>query len=114
MSAPVRIPAGGCALDADLAGLESPTGVVAFAHGSGSGRYSPRNREVAAVLQEAGLATLLAALLTPEEEEADLRTGHLRLDIDLLAGRLVAIIERLSAEAPTNGVPAGPSRASRG
>ena len=114
MSAPVRIPAGGCTLDADLAGPESPTGVVAFDHGSGSGRYSPRNREVAAALQEAGLATLLADLLTPEEEQADLRTGHLRFDIDLLAGRLVAIIEWLSEEATTTGLPVGLFGASTG
>ena len=109
MSAPVRIPAGGCTLDADLAGPESPTGVVAFAHGSGSGRYSPRNREVAAALQEAGLATLLADLLTPEEEQADLRTGHLRFDIDL-----VAITDWLSAEPTTAGLPVGFFGASTG
>src|SRR6516225_11634231 len=98
MSTAVRIPAGECILDADLARPDSPVGVVAFAHGSGSGRHSPRNREVASVLQEAHLVTLLADLLTPDEERADLRSGHLRFDIGLLAGRLVDIAGWLSAE----------------
>lgn len=110
----MRIPADGCALDADLAGPNSAGGVVAFAHGSGSSRHSPRNREVAAVLQEAGLVTLLADLLTPEEERADLRTGHLRFDIGLLADRLVAIAEWLSVEPTTVGRPLGFFGASTG
>ena len=114
MSAAVQIPAGACVLDADLAGPDAPVGVVAFAHGSGSSRHSPRNREVAAVLQEAGLATLLADLLTPEEEQADLRTGHLRFDIGLLAGRLVDITEWLSVEPTTAGLPVGFFGASTG
>jgi dienelactone hydrolase len=101
-------------LDADLAGPDPPTGVVAFAHGSGSSRHSPRNREVAAVLQEAGLITLLADLLTPEEEQADLRTGHLRFDIGLLADRLVAIADWLSEERMTSGLPVGFFGASTG
>jgi dienelactone hydrolase len=88
--------------------------VVAFAHGSGSSRHSPRNREVAAVLQEAGLATLLADLLTPEEEQADMRTGHLRFDIGLLAGRLVAIADWLSEERRTSALPLGFFGASTG
>jgi hypothetical protein len=58
-----------------------------FAHGSGSGRHSPRNKYVAEVLQDAGIATLLIDLLT--EEEVDMQTRHLRLDIDLLAQRLI-------------------------
>ena len=60
-----------------------------FAHGSGSGRHSPRNRYVAGVLREANLATLLIDLLTEDEEEVDLRTTRLRFDIGLLARRLV-------------------------
>jgi dienelactone hydrolase len=114
MSTAVRIPVGACVLDADLAGPDSPAGVIAFAHGSGSSRHSPRNREVAAVLQEAGLATLLADLLTPEEEQADLRTGHLRFDIGLLAGRLVAIAEWLAEEPTTSALPVGFFGASTG
>lgn len=66
------------------------SGVVAFAHGSGSGRVSPRNAFVAGVLNEAGLATLLLDLLTEEEERIDAATAHLRFDIDLLAERLIA------------------------
>jgi dienelactone hydrolase len=67
---------------------EECKGIVLFAHGSGSGRHSPRNRYVAQVLQEAGLATLLIDLLTTEEESIDMWTRHLRLDIQLLAERL--------------------------
>jgi dienelactone hydrolase len=67
---------------------EECKGIVLFAHGSGSGRHSPRNRYVAQVLQEAGLATLLIDLLTTEEESVDMWTRHLRFDIQLLAERL--------------------------
>src|SRR5262249_23859568 len=63
-------------------------GIVLFAHGSGSSRFSPSNRYVARQLQQAGLATVLADLLTPAEEEADARTGEIRFDIGLLATRL--------------------------
>jgi putative phosphoribosyl transferase len=63
-------------------------GIVVFAHGSGSSRLSPRNQFVARVLQRAKLATLLLDLLTPDEEQIDLRTRRLRFDIDLLANRL--------------------------
>jgi putative phosphoribosyl transferase len=66
-------------------------GLVLFAHGSGSSRHSPRNRYVARVLHEAGVATLLFDLLTADEEELDAYTGHLRFNIPLLAGRLVAV-----------------------
>jgi dienelactone hydrolase len=114
MSTEVQIPVGERVLDANLARPDSPVGVVAFAHGSGSSRHSPRNREVAAVLQEAGLATLLADLLTPEEEQADLRTGHLRFDIGLLAERLVAIIRWLSVEPTSAGLAIGLFGASTG
>ena len=76
-------------LEGNLVIPHSAIGIVLFAHGSGSSRYSPRNRYVAEVLQQAGLATLLLDLLTLEEEEIDLRTRHLRFDIGLLASRLV-------------------------
>lgn len=69
---------------------ESPIGLVVFAHGSGSSRHSPRNREVATALNDRRLATLLVDLLTEEEEQVDLRTRHLRFDVDPLAGRLAA------------------------
>ena len=60
-----------------------------FAHGSGSSRHSARNRHVAGVLQQGGLATLLLDLLTSVEEQVDLRTRHLCFDIELLAARLI-------------------------
>jgi putative phosphoribosyl transferase len=86
----VAIPAGEVTLLGDLVVPERAAAVVVFAHGTGSGRHSPRNRRVAEVLQEAALGTLLVDLLTEQEEEADLRQGHLRFDIGLLASRLAA------------------------
>lgn len=75
-------------LQGDLCIPEKALGVVLFAHGSGSSRFSPRNRYVAGVLQDAGIATFLLDLLTVKEEEIDERTAHLRFDIGLLAKRL--------------------------
>ena len=83
------IPVDGIVLEGNLAIPARTSGVVLFAHGSGSSRYSPRNRFVAASLQNAGFATLLLDLLTAEEEALDDQTGELRFDIELLAGRLV-------------------------
>jgi putative phosphoribosyl transferase len=85
----VQIPVDNIALEGDLSIPEGARGIVMFAHGSGSSRHSPRNRHVAAALQDGGLATLLIDLLTPKEEEVDLQTAHLRFDIGLLAERLV-------------------------
>ncbi|MBT2322064.1 dienelactone hydrolase family protein [Variovorax paradoxus] len=95
----LRIPAGPATLDADLGLAAGAGGLVLFAHGSGSSRFSPRNRHVARQLQQAGLATLLADLLTPEEEAIDERTRELRFDIGLLARRLVAATDWLKAQA---------------
>ena len=86
---PVRVTAGSVQLDGDLTVPERATGIVLFAHGSGSSRHSPRNRSVARSLQLGGLATLLLDLLTPAEETVDVTTAHLRFDIPLLAERLV-------------------------
>ncbi len=86
---PVAIEVPGGRLGGDLSTPANATGVVVFAHGSGSSRHSPRNRFVAAELQRSGLATLLLDLLTPGEEAADEESGGtLRFDIDLLAERL--------------------------
>src|SRR5436309_14366829 len=85
----VRVEAGPVVLEGNLAVPEGARGVVLFAHGSGSGRHSPRNRFVARQLGEAGLASLLIDLLTEEEEAAERYTRHLRFDIGLLAGRLL-------------------------
>src|ERR671939_401060 len=98
---PVRVSADTVMLEGNLAVPDSARGVVLFAHGSGSGRYSPRNRYVARVLREAGLATLLIDLLTAEEEEVDLRTRHLRFDIGLLAERLGGATEWLARNSAT-------------
>ncbi|HEX6067442.1 MAG TPA: dienelactone hydrolase family protein [Nitrososphaera sp.] len=92
----VKITAGKVVLDGDLAVPGKSRGIVVFAHGSGSGRHSPRNRHVARVLQDAGLATLLMDLLTVEEEAVDMHTAHLRFDIDLLAKRLVGATDWLN------------------
>ncbi|MBH8565975.1 dienelactone hydrolase family protein [Nostoc sp. CENA67] len=92
----VSVRAGEVKLEGNLVIPEGATGVVLFAHGSGSSRHSPRNRYVAQVLQQAGLATLLIDLLTLEEEEIDLRTRHLRFDIALLASRLVGATDWLA------------------
>jgi dienelactone hydrolase len=95
----VRIPAGRVGLEADLSIPGDATGLVLFAHGSGSSRLSPRNRMVAAALRDAGLATLLMDLLTAEEEEVDARTGELRFAIPFLSERLLAAI-RWATEDP--------------
>jgi dienelactone hydrolase len=87
----VRIPPHG--LDGDLIIPRKATGLVIFAHGSGSSRHSSRNRYVARQLNAGGLATLLMDLLTAAEEEVDLRTRHLRFDIGMLAERLVQAAE---------------------
>jgi putative phosphoribosyl transferase len=91
----VEVPVGDAVLRGDLVIPEHPVGIVLFAHGSGSSRHSPRNRQVAATLNEAGIGTLLVDLLTPEEEEAERLTAEHRFDIPLLAGRLIATIDRL-------------------
>ena len=91
----LQIPAAGVTLEADVVVPDPASGVVLFAHGSGSGRHSPRNRQVVGELQRAGLATVLADLLTPEEEQLDARTGVLRFDIGLLAGRVAALTDWL-------------------
>jgi dienelactone hydrolase len=85
----VHIPAGPVIVDGNLTVPQSTSGLVLFAHGSGSSRHSPRNQFVARTLNNEGLATLLFDLLTPEEESVDLRTREHRFNISLLAERLV-------------------------
>jgi dienelactone hydrolase len=109
----VVVPAGDVQLEGDLVIPERSYGVVVFAHGSGSGRHSPRNRAVAETLNAAGFATLLIDLLTTVEEEVDRGAGEYRFDIGLLARRLVAAVEWLRrGAAPT--VPIGLFGASTG
>jgi putative phosphoribosyl transferase len=85
----VEVPSGGSLLAGELVLPGLATGIVIFAHGSGSSRYSPRNRYVAQTIQESGTATLLMDLLTRDEERLDAVTRHLRFDIRLLSERLV-------------------------
>jgi pimeloyl-ACP methyl ester carboxylesterase len=97
----VRIPAGSALLNADLVIPAGAKAIIAFAHGSGSGRHSTRNRYVAETLNGYGFATLLADLLTEEEEIIDLRSRHLRFDIPMLADRLVDIHGWLESQPQT-------------
>jgi dienelactone hydrolase len=95
-----------------LAGLltvpEHAKGLVVFAHhGSGSSRFSRRNRFIAEILNEAGISTLLFDLLTPEEEDIDQRTREYRLDIGLLTDRLIGVIDWVSRETATASLPIG-------
>jgi putative phosphoribosyl transferase len=89
----VQIPVDSVSLSGDITIPEGNKGVVLFAHGSGSGRKSPRNRYVARVLQDAGLGTLLFDLLTQEEEIVDAQTRHLRFDIVMLSKRMVSVTD---------------------
>jgi pimeloyl-ACP methyl ester carboxylesterase len=85
----------GVTLEADVITTPAATGVVLFVHGSGSSRHSSRNQSVARVLQQRGFDTVLMDLLTPEEEQADRFTGHLRFDIEFLARRVVGVVYQL-------------------
>ncbi|MFG2041804.1 dienelactone hydrolase family protein [Dactylosporangium sp. NPDC048998] len=109
-----RIPAVGVDLDGDLTVPDGAEGLVLFAHGSGSSRRSPRNRAVAGTLQRRGLATLLADLLTPDEEQYDASTGGLRFDIAMLAQRLTGIADWAGRRPETAGLPLGLFGASTG
>ena len=111
---PVRVPVESFVLHGDLSVPAHPYGIILFAHGSGSSRHSPRNQFVASALQQRGFATLLIDLLTPEEEDIDRRTAHLRFDIGLLARRLVAIMEWMSQRPDTASLPVGLFGASTG
>jgi putative phosphoribosyl transferase len=106
----ISIPAGAALLEGVLALPLAPIGVVLFAHGSGSSRFSPRNNQVAAELVDAGIATLLLDLLTPEED-ASYRN---RFDIDVLSGRLHAAVTWLGTEPLTAPLPLGLFGASTG
>jgi dienelactone hydrolase len=110
----VRIPSGDAWLYGDLAIPRSAAGVVLFAHGSGSGRHSSRNRRVAKQLQDAGMATLLFDLLTAEEEQRDLHTREHRFDIPLLTRRMQDATGWAQAQEELLGLPVGYFGASTG
>jgi dienelactone hydrolase len=97
----ILIPVEGTELRGELAIPHQPSGAVLFAHGSGSSRHSPRNQFVAETLRAHGMATLLFDLLTEQEEEQDRFTGHLRFDIDWLAGRLIGATRWFQQEHPS-------------
>jgi len=96
--AEIAVPAGRVELAADFSLPEHATGLVVFAHGSGSSRRSPRNRRVAGVLNYGGIATILIDLLTAEEEAIDVRTAELRFNINLLIRRLTAITDWVAGQ----------------
>jgi putative phosphoribosyl transferase len=114
MTRTVSVAGAGATLAGDLTIPPGATSIVLFAHGSGSSRLSPRNRRVAARLHAGGFATLLFALLTPEEEALDEATGHLRFDVELLAKRLVGATDWLGSQPETRELRVGYFGASTG
>lgn len=110
----VQISAGGKQLPGTLTVPDGAEAIVLFAHGSGSSRRSPRNRLVADAIVGAGFGTLLFDLLTSDEEEEDVHTGHLRYDIGLLASRLADATVFLGSAAETSALRAGYFGASTG
>ena len=110
----VRIPSGDVWLYGDLSLPPKFVGVVLFAHGSGSGRHSARNRHVAQHLQQAGIATLLIDLLTAQEEQVDLQTREHRFDIPLLTRRMQDATAWASAQPELQHAPIGYFGASTG
>lgn len=110
----VNVYAGAVGLEGNLTVPANARGVVLFAHGSGSSRHSPRNLYVAEQLQQALLATLLIDLLSPEEEQEDRYSGHLRFDIQLLAQRLEQVTDWLRKNSSTRELKIGYFGASTG
>jgi dienelactone hydrolase len=109
-----QIPSGKILLEGELLVPVGATGVVLFAHGSGSSRHSPRNQFVARMIREAGVGTLLFDLLTQQEEAVDNSTRHLRFDIGLLAERLVDATNWIKTEPETSHLRVGYLGASTG
>jgi len=110
----ITIHAGDVMLPGNLVMPEKASGIVVFAHGSGSSRFSPRNRAVAGFLNDGGLATLLFDLLTAEEHEVDMQSRALRFDIDRLSQRLVKTVDWLIHAEKTRGLHIGLFGASTG
>ena len=110
----VTIPVGKAVINGNLTVPQGAKGIVLFAHGSGSSRFSPRNTRVAREINEAGIATLLIDLLTNEEEEIDEFTGEFRFNIDLLAQRLIHATEWVKKNPDTKSLAVGYFGASTG
>ena len=114
LSDAVQIPDGSARLNADLRVPATCQGLVVFAHGSGSSRFSPRNRQVADSLESAGFATLLLDLLTREEEAVDIYTTQFRFDIELLGRRVIAAADWITGRDDLRRLPLGYFGASTG
>lgn len=112
--ASITLRAGGVTLAGDLTVPAEPGGIIVFAHGSGSGRLSPRNRAVAQSLVRDGFATLLFDLLTRDEEIAERSTRHLRFDIPLLSTRLLGAVDWVNRQHRLAMLPIGLFGASTG
>jgi putative phosphoribosyl transferase len=114
MTMPVAVGSGGVELLGDLEVPLNPVGLVVFAHGTGSSRFSPRNRLVAQKLRDAGFATLLLDLLTASEEQRDRDTREFRFDVGLLADRVLSALDRMREHDAVKGLPVGLFGASTG
>jgi putative phosphoribosyl transferase len=110
----MKIPVGNVVVEGNLTVPSGVKGVVLFAHGSGSSRFSPRNQYVAKVFNASKIGTLLFDLLTREEEEIDVLTAEYRFNIDLLAGRLIGATEWLKKDPKTKNYALGYFGASTG
>src|SRR5919106_1941966 len=102
---PVQVNVGIVAVDGDLRLPDRATGLVVFAHGSGSSRFSHRNRFVAGSLEEAGFGTLLLDLLTADEEVVDERTAEYRFDIELLGRRVIGATDWIQSRPALHRLP---------
>jgi dienelactone hydrolase len=111
---PVQLTVEGTTVHGDLTLPEHARALVVFAHGSGSSRFSPRNRAVAEVLQRGRFGTLLVDLLTQDEERADMATGEFRFDIHLLGDRVLAAVDWARLHPSTSSLPVGLFGASTG
>jgi putative phosphoribosyl transferase len=110
----LKIPVGNVEVEGNMFLPEGASGLVVFAHGSGSSRFSPRNQYVAKEFNKANLGTLLFDLLTPGEEEEDELTGEYRFDIALLAQRLIGVTQWLRNDPSTQNIKLGYFGASTG
>ena len=110
----IKIPVSGVQVEGNLTVPSGAKGLVVFAHGSGSSRFSPRNEYVAKEFNRASMGTILFDLLTLKEEKQDMLTGEYRFNIDLLADRLIGVTEWLKKDAPSKGLALGYYGASTG
>jgi putative phosphoribosyl transferase len=110
----VKIPVGNVVVEGNLTVPSGAKGVVLFAHGSGSSRFSPRNQYVARAFNAQKIGTLLFDLLTNEEDQEDLETAEYRFNINLLARRLIGATQWLKKDPQTKNLALGYFGASTG